>query len=76
MEKQYAETEVADLLKILGYGKKQYYRIRSEAISFLSRNLFGIFAGETGMAELYIGEDEIIIPSIRMKKSKKIEKET
>lgn len=76
MEKQYAETEVADLLKILGYGKKQYYRIRSEAISFLSRNLFGIFAGETGMAELYIGEDEIIIPSIRMKKIKKIEKET
>lgn len=76
MEKQYAGAEVAELFKILDYGKKQYYRIRNEAISFLSRNLFGIFAGETGMAELYIRKDEIIIPSIRMKKSKKIEKET
>lgn len=76
MEKQYAGAEVADLLKILGYGKKQYYRIRSEAISFLSRNLFGIFAGENGMAELYIRGDDLMIPSIRMKKSKKIEKET
>ncbi|MCI9476718.1 MAG: hypothetical protein HFE71_09675 [Emergencia sp.] len=65
MEMEYAEMEMTDLYQILHCSKKQYYTARNHAITLVSETLFGILAGETGLAELYINQDEIIIPSIK-----------
>ncbi len=65
MELQYAEIEVSALYPILGCSKKQYYNLRNQAITMVSEMLFGILAGENGLAELYMNEREIILPSTK-----------
>lgn len=63
MEPDFADLEAAELYKKLGYSKKQYYNLRSRSISLMSEYLFGFFAGEKGMAEVYIRRDSIVIPA-------------
>lgn len=62
MVPEYAECDCFALFDLVGCSKKQYYRLRNQAISLLSQTLFGIFAGENGFAELYIRNEEIRIP--------------
>ena len=64
MTPEYADCDVYALFDVIGCSKKQYYRLRNAAISLLSETLFGIFAGENGFAELYIGNNEIRIPAL------------
>lgn len=63
MDPVFADLEAAELYKKLGYSKKQYYNLRSKSISLISEYLFGFFAGEKGMAEVYIRRDSIVIPA-------------
>ena len=64
LEEPSGEVEASQVYTALGYSKTHYYRLRSEAITFLSECLFGILAGESGLAELYIDKQGIIIPAI------------
>lgn len=64
LEETAGEVEASQIYTALGYSKTHYYRLRSEAITFLSECLFGVLAGESGLAELYIDKHGIIIPAI------------
>lgn len=65
MEIEYADAEMTQIYQVLGCTKKQYYTARNHAITLVSETLFGILAGETGLAELYMNDNEIVIPSIK-----------
>lgn len=65
MEIEYADAEMTQIYQALGCTKKQYYTARNHAITLVSETLFGILAGETGLAELYMKDNEIVIPSIK-----------
>lgn len=62
MEQQYSECDVFELYEILGCSKRQYYRMRSSAVSLLSEILFGFFAGQSGLAELFLKDGDICFP--------------
>lgn len=70
MTAAHAEMESAELYGLLGYTKKQYYTLRNQAISVLSEYLFGYFAGEKGLADLYIKGSEIIIADMEHRDKK------
>ena len=59
MSPEYAELDVFSLFDVIGCTKKQYYRFRSEAITLVSKTLFGILAGENGLARLYVEDGRI-----------------
>lgn len=65
MKPETAALEASALYQILGYTKKQYYTHRNHGITLVSEYLFGFFAGEAGLAELYLNGKEIIAPSIK-----------
>lgn len=65
MDPLFADMDAGEIYTRLGYSKKQYYTLRSQAITLMSEFVFGFFAGEKGMAELYINRDEIVIPSLK-----------
>lgn len=64
MTPEYAECDVYELFEVTGCSKKQYYRLRNGGITLLSETLFGIFAGESGFANLYIKNNEIQIADL------------
>ena len=61
MTPEYAELDVFSLFEVLGCTKKQYYRLRNDAVTLLSKTLFGILAGEHGFASLYLEDGKIRI---------------
>lgn len=54
------EMDMNQLYELVGMSKKKFYTVRGEAISMLSRIVFGILPGEYGFSKLYIKDGEII----------------
>ncbi len=69
MDKNFAIREVAEVYSYLELTKRTYYRLRNEAISLISQTMFGVLAGEHGLADLYIRDREIILPELKRKKN-------
>lgn len=67
MDKDFAEWEIVDIYEYMDIPKRTYYRLRNQAITLISQTLFGILAGEQGMADLYIKGDKIILPDLERK---------
>lgn len=68
MDKNFAEWEVMDIYEYMDIPKRTYYRMRNQGITLISQTMFGILAGEQGVAELYIRDDKIILPDLDRKK--------
>ncbi|MGN0659560.1 MAG: hypothetical protein ACI4LA_08135 [Emergencia sp.] len=71
MDPDFADSDMTAIYNHLGVSKKQYYRIRNQAIELISETLFGILSGEQGLTELYIRDDTIVIPVMRAKEAKR-----
>ena len=67
MDKNFADWEIMELYDYMGLTKRTYYRLRNQGITLISQTLFGILAGENGVAELYIKGDQIVLPDFDRK---------
>lgn len=67
MDKNFADWEIMSIYEYLDMTKRTYYRLRNHGITLISQTLFGVFAGEQGIAEVYIKGDEIILPELYKK---------
>lgn len=68
MDKNFADWEIIDIYEYMDMTKRTYYRLRNQGISLISQTLFGLLAGEQGIAELYIKGDQIVLPALDKKK--------
>lgn len=54
------EKDMEELYKLVGMSKKKFYNVRGEAISIISKIVFGILPGEMGFSKFYIKNGDIV----------------